>query len=887
MADKNIRLKTASGDNLYPVTKLSNIVGASGGDANIVTEDELATVAKSGLYSDLSGAPGVMTGATSEAAGTSGLVPAPAAGTTKQYLAGDGSFSTVDEVKNKANINEQLSFFSSSSSQFTSGTEATWYRWKKDEVDYEPVWYTADLVYDGSTGHRVPLVAEGKGKLVALCTDRSSSTVWASCSYDGVHWSYKSLYKANAKLGLIAGGDKGFIVAPTAASTSAFYSEDGITWTEVTLPVSHAWTAAAYGNGTFVLMGTGTYAYSTNGTTWTSGTLTGYTSYKVGTVAYGGSKFVALPYSSSTDAFYSSNGVTWTHTTVPSSTEIGSRSIAYGNGKFIAGSKTKLLTSTNGTTWTESTPSFSFSYGCAVVFCEGKFIAFPSYSKKTYISTDGSTWEQMTFELDNSTTYTYLTYGLGRIYATTVPGTSAKFEYSWPFTRYYLTLDRYPTTSSKVFQSPNLRTNLTISSSTSSTITIGSYTYTYTDNPAIVVPDKSVVNPNYICFVDDKGIYIDGKKYSTILPDTTAEDTGKALIVDSSDGSLLWKEIIPSEGRSSGKFLHTTGYTLDWQEVLPNQYDEGGKFLTTNGSTVSWGAVREVPSAGGNNGKFLYSNGSDVVWTAATITAPVTERFTRNSEGNTIAVTDHNLDDIAAVHVYKNGIRLTYQYGSSDTNYDYTITKSSDTQFVITFAVALTTSDVILVDMFYNKIVQPPLPAGTVELVYPFTGQSTRLANVTGGSYPFVIDSTHAALMSGATSYNINNGTSWGYFSFTTPNRVTTLNITGYASCENNWDFGACVLSRNTAASIDGVAPTANDYVTKIKNATIKSDTTDLAVGSPIVVFRSTGENTTSSSAAVTLAENTTYYLHLVYKKDGSGNKGDDRFYISYISFVE
>lgn len=56
---------------------------------------DLKTVAFSGKYSDLSGAPGVMTGATASEVGTSGLVPAPGAGKQKAVLQGGGTWKNL------------------------------------------------------------------------------------------------------------------------------------------------------------------------------------------------------------------------------------------------------------------------------------------------------------------------------------------------------------------------------------------------------------------------------------------------------------------------------------------------------------------------------------------------------------------------------------------------------------------------------------------------------------------------------------------------------------------------------------------------------------------------------------------------------------------------
>lgn len=77
-------------------TKTSDLTNdGSDGNSTYVEADDLATVATTGAYSDLIGAPGDFTGATSSVAGASGLVPAPAAGDDTKFLCGDGTWQTV------------------------------------------------------------------------------------------------------------------------------------------------------------------------------------------------------------------------------------------------------------------------------------------------------------------------------------------------------------------------------------------------------------------------------------------------------------------------------------------------------------------------------------------------------------------------------------------------------------------------------------------------------------------------------------------------------------------------------------------------------------------------------------------------------------------------
>jgi hypothetical protein len=80
-------------------TKTSDLTNdGSDGTSTYVEADELATVATSGLYSDLTGRPSTFTGATSSVAGSTGLVPAPAAGDQGKVLTGGGSWTNILNV---------------------------------------------------------------------------------------------------------------------------------------------------------------------------------------------------------------------------------------------------------------------------------------------------------------------------------------------------------------------------------------------------------------------------------------------------------------------------------------------------------------------------------------------------------------------------------------------------------------------------------------------------------------------------------------------------------------------------------------------------------------------------------------------------------------------
>lgn len=77
-------------------TKTSDLTNdGSDGTSTYVEADDLATVATTGAYTDLIGAPGDFTGTDGQSAGTHGLVPAPTTSDVDKYLKSDGTWATV------------------------------------------------------------------------------------------------------------------------------------------------------------------------------------------------------------------------------------------------------------------------------------------------------------------------------------------------------------------------------------------------------------------------------------------------------------------------------------------------------------------------------------------------------------------------------------------------------------------------------------------------------------------------------------------------------------------------------------------------------------------------------------------------------------------------
>lgn len=117
-------------------------------------------------------------------------------------------------------------------------------------------------------------------------------------------------------------------------------------WSDITLPISAFWSALAYGNGTWVAFREGTtyYAYSTNGTTWTAGTLTrafgtGGTSY-THRATFANGKFYYYSVSTGATRYLesSTDGITWTtELSAPSTNTITAIRAWASNGSKIIG----------------------------------------------------------------------------------------------------------------------------------------------------------------------------------------------------------------------------------------------------------------------------------------------------------------------------------------------------------------------------------------------------------------------------------------------------------------------------------------------------------------------------------------------------------------------
>lgn len=245
----------------------------------------------------------------------------------------------------------------------------------------------------------------------------------------------KSFYSQNGQdwtesttLGSTSGGDwfvaygNDKYVAIPAGSTVAYYSNDGISWTQTNLP---DWTFAyhvVYGNGRFIAtVGQTDIIYSDNGINWTRVDVGFYTN--TNGLTFGGGKFVAVG-NSGVGIRYSTDGLSWTQSLLPSNIvqlnqgENNWMNVAYGNGKYVVtpfiGSSG--IYSTDFVTW-QSFSLFSQGYWYALAYGNDKFVAIKNESSNAVYSTDGINWTETQLPYSNRRVRN-IVYGNGKFVAT-------------------------------------------------------------------------------------------------------------------------------------------------------------------------------------------------------------------------------------------------------------------------------------------------------------------------------------------------------------------------------------------------------------------------------------------------------------------------------------
>lgn len=233
---------------------------------------------------------------------------------------------------------------------------------------------------------------------------------WSSVGTGNTYWR-----------GIAYNGSRWVIAGQWFASGSAYYtttSTDATTWTlrgnstSPQFPVN----ALASDGTSFVAVGNGQFAGSTDGLSWTGGTLP----VNANAIAHGNSRWLAAGSSSST----STNGTTWAAAvTAPATIQY----LCYGSGGFVgvaAGTTASVYRTTDGTSWSTHSLPASASWS-GVAFGGGVYVAVRTGSTAAY-SSDGQTWSTAT--MPSSRVWSGVVYSGGRFFAFGYNSTAAAYS---------------------------------------------------------------------------------------------------------------------------------------------------------------------------------------------------------------------------------------------------------------------------------------------------------------------------------------------------------------------------------------------------------------------------------------------------------------------------
>ena len=173
----------------------------------------------------------------------------------------------------------------------------------------------------------------------------------------------------------------------------------------------------------------------------------------------------------------------------------------------------------------------------------------------------------------------------------------------------------------------------------------------------------------------------------------------------------------------------------------------------------------------------------------------------------------------------------------------------------------------------------------TYDLSYPFTDYPDVLTNLVDGSNfeiaetPTVYSGSgiQSSIINGSKSFKVNNGVSYGYIKFHTPDTTDTDLLTVSITC--------------TAYTENATYDCAFAFVnTQLNTITTRTSSVSQGTNSTYgyVLYSNKSYNgSTYNTYTYTLQANTDYYLQFAYTKDSSSHSGWDRFSITNIKFTD
>lgn len=270
----------------------------------------------------------------------------------------------------------------------------------------------------------VPIKAKGIW-VVGSNLARGNTTYGIKYSVDGKTWNDTNITTGNCEIVY----DNGIFIATglgTYGVTGIKYSEDGITWLDTNITTLH-YKRAKYLNGKWfaVQASRNIVVTSEDGVTWTEVTVGSSSSAVLRDVYFENSIYFISTTTTTGGLFYSINGVSWSKVTLDTTvTSTVFYSPVFGNGIFVCGGNNSVIYSTDGINWSEgvnsSTTAFADLNNILYVPAMNQWIATSNIGRSSssntgkgiFKSNDGINW------FNNGTTgfYNMPVLAKGRIY---------------------------------------------------------------------------------------------------------------------------------------------------------------------------------------------------------------------------------------------------------------------------------------------------------------------------------------------------------------------------------------------------------------------------------------------------------------------------------------
>ena len=650
------------------ISDLATIRAGASAGATAVQSSDLATVATTGAYSDLSGTPTIPTVNDATITITQGGV------TKGSFTLNQASGDTIALEEGGSvsfdgtTINENSSNELQAVGAIDKNSGDAFGFWHGTEAQYNVGGEVKDLYYDWDNivGNTITMpssaawqdIAESNGNLVAIAYE---SDTCAYSSDAGANWSSSTL-PSTEKWNAITSGNGKFI-AIDGYGKSAYTNDNGATWSAGgNLPAltnqnqNANWYGLAFGDGRFVAIdrSTGRTAYTDdNGITWVQGGDLPITGMQI---AYGNGVFIVVASFTDIYAYSTDGGETWISGIMPYSGNW--KSVVFGNGVFmtIDQGSGKVLTTDNGQNWTFVSVS---NVGSKICYGDGIFFSYNRYGIDNitinvgYTRDNGATWNYKSFaDVGNIPSFKGLVYSEDKFIGL-IPNSTISYTYA---INSVYTLDETPTTASTVYSTPAVTSALTITAVGTGTITL-SDTNTYTYNASGNQNSYYTVGesyPNYVCNIDNVGLKIGDNDIANLA--SYSAFTGATGSVAGSAG------LVPAPAATDNdKYLKGDGtwaaaggsVSYDNATINENSSNElqtiGIKEVRTDTAIKIWHGTQEQWNNGGEV-KDTYYNWE---YMSDSKNAVTTDSF---SDPNFIMVSNNNI----VVGIFKSGPRKSF-----------------------------------------------------------------------------------------------------------------------------------------------------------------------------------------------------------------------------------